>query len=221
VSVEYLDLIDYLAIAAAVTGLDVDTIIKVTDLNLADSALHAPAAGFGDTDFYPDFADKAAVLVVRLARNHPLPDGNKRAAWVSLRAFIDINGWRWEPVPAPTDRVSRLVEPGQDRFGGIGERVELFGAETVDEQPANDRHVPGSGRLDLAAAMASDHDVEAPAVRVTLPLLQQLPLDHPADVVRRPTLLPAEDVRELEQPHPPVRPLGERHQHQVVGVRQA
>ncbi len=49
-------------------------------LDLADSALHAPAAGFGDTDFYPHFVDKAAVLLVRLARNHPLPDGNKRAA---------------------------------------------------------------------------------------------------------------------------------------------
>ena len=107
-SVEYLDLSDYLAIAAAVTGLDVDTIIKITDLNLADSALHAPAAGFGDTEFYPDFVDKAAVLIVRLARNHPLPDGNKRAAWVSLRAFIDINGWRWEPVPS-VDEAERAV----------------------------------------------------------------------------------------------------------------
>ena len=55
-------------------------LMKVTKLDLADSALHAPAAGFGDTDFYPDFIDKAAVLVVRLAGNHPLPDGNKRAA---------------------------------------------------------------------------------------------------------------------------------------------
>jgi hypothetical protein len=40
--------------------------------DLADSALHAPAAGFGDEDFYPDFVDKSAVLLVRLARNHPL-----------------------------------------------------------------------------------------------------------------------------------------------------
>jgi death-on-curing protein len=38
------------------------------------------AAGFGDEDLYPDFVDKSAVLVVRLAKNHPLPDGNKRAA---------------------------------------------------------------------------------------------------------------------------------------------
>jgi death on curing protein len=99
VSVEYLDLADYLAIAAAVTGLDLQTVMNVTNHDLADSALHAPAAGFGDTDLYPDFVDKAAVLIVRLARNHPLPDGNKRAAWVSLRLFVDINGWTWAPRP--------------------------------------------------------------------------------------------------------------------------
>ena len=60
-SVEYLSLADYLAIAASVTRLDIDTLIKATKLDLADSALHAPSAGFGDTDFYPDFVDKAAV----------------------------------------------------------------------------------------------------------------------------------------------------------------
>jgi death-on-curing protein len=99
VSVEYLDLADYLAIAAAVTGLDLQTVMNVTNHDLADSALHAPAAGFGDTDLYPDFVDKAAVLIVRLARNHPLPDGNKRAAWVSLRLLVDINDWTWAPRP--------------------------------------------------------------------------------------------------------------------------
>ncbi len=51
-TVEYLDLADYVAIAAEVTGLDMNTVMKVTNLDLADSALHAPAAGFGDTDFY-------------------------------------------------------------------------------------------------------------------------------------------------------------------------
>ncbi len=74
-TVEYVGLVDYLAIAAEVTGLDTDTVARVAKVHLADSALHAPAAGFGDTDLYPDFVDKAAVLVVRLAKNHPLPDG--------------------------------------------------------------------------------------------------------------------------------------------------
>jgi death on curing protein len=84
VSVHYPDLIDYLAVAAVVTGLDARTLITATKLDLADSALHAPSAGFGEQDLYPDFVEKAAVLLVRLARNPPLLDGNKRAAWVSL-----------------------------------------------------------------------------------------------------------------------------------------
>ena len=101
--------VDYLDIAAAITGLDIETVMKVTNLDLADSALHAPAAGFGDTDFYPDFVDKAAVLIVRLAKNHPLPDGNKRASWVSLRLFIEINGWRWEPRPSVDDAEAAVL----------------------------------------------------------------------------------------------------------------
>ena len=107
-SVEYLDLVDYLAIAAEVTGLSVDTVTRVTRLDLADSALHAPAAGFGDTEFYPEFIDKAAVMIVRLAKNHPLPDGNKRAAWVALRLFVDINAWTWAKTPS-VDEAERAV----------------------------------------------------------------------------------------------------------------
>lgn len=99
-TIEYLELADYLAIAAEVTGLDTETILRVTNLGLAESALHASAAGSGDVDFYPDFVDKAAVLAVRLAKNHPLPDGNKRAAWVALRLFLEINGWVWRTSPS-------------------------------------------------------------------------------------------------------------------------
>ena len=98
-SVRYVELLDYLAIAAELTGLDPATLTRITKIELAESALHAPAAGFGDTEFYPDFVDKAAVLLVRLAKNHPLPDGNKRAAWVSLRLFVEINGWTWRTMP--------------------------------------------------------------------------------------------------------------------------
>jgi death-on-curing protein len=100
VTVDYLDLADYVAIAVEVTGLDAATIMKVANLDLADSALHAPMAGFGETEFYPDFVDKAAVLIVRLAKNHPLPDGNKRVAWVALRLFVEINGWSWPERPS-------------------------------------------------------------------------------------------------------------------------
>jgi death-on-curing protein len=103
VSVEYLDLADFLVIAEEVTGIDVQVLSTMSSLSLADSALHAPQAGYGDADYYPDFVDKAAVLLVRLAMNHPLPDGNKRAAWVSMRMFVAINDWTWDPTPDVDD----------------------------------------------------------------------------------------------------------------------
>lgn len=106
--VYYLDLADYLAIVTEVTGLDVDTAIRVTNIDLADSALHAPQAGWGQSDLYPDFVDKAAVLVTRLTKNHPLPDGNKRAAWVALRVFIELNDWEWVPYPS-VNEAERLM----------------------------------------------------------------------------------------------------------------
>jgi death-on-curing protein len=116
VTVEYLDLADYVAIAAEVTGLDVNTVTKVTNLNLADSALHAAAAGFGDVEFFPDFVDKAAVLLVRLAKNHPLPDGNKRAAWVSMRMFIAVNGWTWRAQPDIDDAETTVLAVAAGEF---------------------------------------------------------------------------------------------------------
>ena len=36
---------------------------------------------------------------MRVAKNDPLLDGNKRAAWVTLRLFVEMNGWAWSPYP--------------------------------------------------------------------------------------------------------------------------
>jgi hypothetical protein len=49
VTVEYLDLVDDLAFAADVTGLDVDTGLRVTGVNRGDSAPARTAACFGDS----------------------------------------------------------------------------------------------------------------------------------------------------------------------------
>jgi death on curing protein len=108
VTIWYPDLADYLAVAAAITGLDAKVLTAGTTVNLADSALHAPSASFGGEEFHPDFCEKAAVLLVRLTKNHPLIDGNKRAAWVTLRLFIETNSWRWHDYPS-VDKAERLV----------------------------------------------------------------------------------------------------------------
>lgn len=69
----FLTLAEALVIAEAVTGISAHTLQSAARIELLDSALHAPQAGFGDEDFHPTPEEKAAVLCVRLARNHPLP----------------------------------------------------------------------------------------------------------------------------------------------------
>ena len=87
----------FFVVTGQVPRLDAAMVVNASRTDLADSVFHAPAAGFGDEDFYPDLYDKAAVLTCRNAWNHPLPDGNKRAAWACLVMFIDLNGGRWSP----------------------------------------------------------------------------------------------------------------------------
>jgi death-on-curing protein len=96
-------------LAEQVTGVDAATLARASRSDLAESALHAPAAGFGDDAFYPDIHDQAAVLCCRLSWNHPLPDGNKRAAWSALVLFIDLNGGVWGPDPPEVDDAERAM----------------------------------------------------------------------------------------------------------------
>jgi death-on-curing protein len=89
--VNYIELDDYCRIAAAVLQSDPEQIARLPRIGLADSALATPRAGFGGHEAYPTLIEKAAVLVEHLARNHPLPDGNKRAAFLAMERFLDAN----------------------------------------------------------------------------------------------------------------------------------
>jgi death-on-curing protein len=91
--VKFLSLDRALIIAAEVTGLPVETVARSARLDLLDSALVTPEASFGGHEFYQGFEAKAAVLCVRIAKNHPLLDGNKRLAWMCLRMFCDLNNY--------------------------------------------------------------------------------------------------------------------------------
>ena len=89
------DVEDYLATARVVLGISYVQLRRLPGLPLAESALAAPFAGFGDEEAYPELEQKAAVLLERLARNHPLPDGNKRAAFLLMLQFLERNGRPW------------------------------------------------------------------------------------------------------------------------------
>jgi death-on-curing protein len=104
--VRYLSLAEALAIAEAVTGIEVAVHVRGSRINLLDSALHAPQASFGGHDMYPEFLDQAAVLAVRISRNHPLLDGNKRLAWSCLVMFCVLNG---HDLVVPTEEAVRTM----------------------------------------------------------------------------------------------------------------
>jgi death on curing protein len=109
--VQYLDLADYLYLAGAALGVAPEVLFDVADLGLAESALHAPAATFAGVEFYPDLVTKARVLLVHLAKNHPLPDGNKRAAYLAMLEFLVRNGRRFlaTDVDATIDMMVKIA----------------------------------------------------------------------------------------------------------------
>jgi prophage maintenance system killer protein len=103
VSIDYLELADFLLIAEAVLQSPAKQIATDSNLNLADSALHAPRARFVGEEFYPDFPTKAAVLGAHLVKNHPLRDGNVQVALVATIEFCARNGLAWSPPPGDED----------------------------------------------------------------------------------------------------------------------
>ncbi|NLT07589.1 MAG: type II toxin-antitoxin system death-on-curing family toxin [Solirubrobacterales bacterium] len=99
---------DYLLIAEAILDIDADHLKRTANLELVESALAAPLAGFGDHELHPEAATNAAILCSRLVRNHPLPDGNKRIAYICMREFLARNDLRWQRPS--DDEAAEMVE---------------------------------------------------------------------------------------------------------------
>lgn len=102
---------DYLDLAAVVLAASVESLRRLPRMGLAESAIHAPFASFGGDEAYPGLVEQAAVLVAHLAQNHPLPDGNKRAAFLLMARFLDANGLTWasEDVEVDAGTVERIA----------------------------------------------------------------------------------------------------------------
>ena len=91
--IKYLSLAQVLLIAEEVTLVPVETLLRVSRIDLLESAILAPATELIGLDPYPTLSDKTAALAFHIARNHPLPDGNKRLAFLSAYEFLWINGF--------------------------------------------------------------------------------------------------------------------------------
>ncbi|MCH7668613.1 MAG: Fic family protein [Acidobacteria bacterium] len=58
-------------------------------------------------EFYASDSAKAGVLLVRLIKNHPLVDGNKRTALLTTMRFLELAGYSWSV--GPTDAFEKLL----------------------------------------------------------------------------------------------------------------
>ncbi len=84
---------------------------KVRDIGLLEAAAGRPQQSVFGADAYPTLAEKAAVLLHAIARNHPFADGNKRTATLAAVLMLHVNGQRviWDAEEALT-QIVRIAE---------------------------------------------------------------------------------------------------------------
>lgn len=108
---ERIELRDFLLIAEIHSGLSANELARMPRvLALAQSALAAPFAGFGDFEAFPSVHEKAAIYCSRIIAYHPLPDGNKRTAYDVMREFIDRNGRQFTHPDGGLDATAQAIE---------------------------------------------------------------------------------------------------------------
>jgi len=107
---EQIDLAEFLLVAERVLGIDAKALKSAVKLDLAESALAAPFMGFGDTLFYPDPAQRAAIVCSRIIRNHSLPDGNKRAGYLCMLIQLERADLTFSHPEGGQDEIADMIE---------------------------------------------------------------------------------------------------------------
>lgn len=105
---------DYIDLAGFLLDTTPEAIRSLPRIGSAESAIHAPFASFAGQDAYPELLDQAAVLIAHLAQNHPLPDGNKRVAFLLSARFLAANGrtWAGQHTELDASMVERIAASG-------------------------------------------------------------------------------------------------------------
>ena len=85
----------------------------IRDIGLLQSALAAPAAGFGGEYLHEDLFAMAAAYLFHIVRNHPFVDGNKRTGAVAAVVFLVLNGIEFEADEAVFEALIRAVAEGK------------------------------------------------------------------------------------------------------------
>ncbi|MDQ2939099.1 MAG: Fic family protein [Actinomycetota bacterium] len=126
-----IELADLLLITEAVLEIPAEDIQRVGRMPEAESALAAPYASIGGKDFYPDPAERAAILCSRIIRNHPLPDGNKRVGYLAMREALFREGLDWKDPAGGQNEIAGVIEAVAAREMGEPEFIDWVKARTA------------------------------------------------------------------------------------------
>lgn len=78
---------------------------SIRDRGLLESALAAPRQKFGGQFAHSSVPAMAAAYAFHISGNHPFIDGNKRAAFGALVAFLIENGWSLDADSEESERM--------------------------------------------------------------------------------------------------------------------
>lgn len=85
----------------------------IRDIELLQSAVAMPAAGFGEDYLHADIFEMAAAYLFHIVRNHPFMDGNKRTGAVAALVFLMMNGIELHASEESLEKMVRSVADGK------------------------------------------------------------------------------------------------------------
>ena len=87
----------------------------IRDLGALEASLARPFQLMAYGDGRLTIFDLAAAVCASVCRNHPFVDGNKRAAFLCIGLFLELNSWRL--TASPTDAISAVMALASGKIG--------------------------------------------------------------------------------------------------------
>lgn len=85
----------------------------IRDIELLQSAVAMPSAGYGEEYLHSDMYEMAAAYLFHIIRNHPFVDGNKRTGVVAALVFMTMNGIELHAAEKSFEALVRSVAEGK------------------------------------------------------------------------------------------------------------
>lgn len=95
--------------------------LGVRDIELLQSAIGMPEAGFGEQYLHADLHEMAAAYLYHIVQNHPFIDGNKRTGAMAAFVFLKLNGLTLDAAESSFEEIVLRAVQGQIGKAAIAE----------------------------------------------------------------------------------------------------